>query len=115
MARLSEPSPYVEFDRREWRGLRMSTPLKLTEEELLGLRGLGVTISPAFRERRTCPVPLCKEDAPRILPSANTQTSRVGESIFVVTVPWCKPPRCRRSWLARHSRTFMSMPSSLRE
>ena len=44
MARLSEPSPYVEFDRREWRGLRMSTPLKLTEEELLGLRGLGEQI-----------------------------------------------------------------------
>ncbi|MFM9033633.1 MAG: type I pantothenate kinase [Mycobacterium sp.] len=41
MARLSEPSPYVEFDRSEWRGLRMSTPLKLTEEELFGLRGLG--------------------------------------------------------------------------
>jgi type I pantothenate kinase len=41
MARLSEPSPYVEFDRSDWRGLRMSTPLKLTEEELVGLRGLG--------------------------------------------------------------------------
>ena len=44
MARLSEPSPYVEFDRTEWRGLRMSTPLKLTEEELTGLRGLGEQI-----------------------------------------------------------------------
>jgi type I pantothenate kinase len=44
MARLSEPSPYVEFDRREWRGLRMSTPLKLTEDELIGLRGLGEQI-----------------------------------------------------------------------
>ena len=44
MARLSEPSPYVEFDRSEWRGLRMSTPLKLTEEELQGLRGLGEQI-----------------------------------------------------------------------
>ncbi|MET0896776.1 MAG: type I pantothenate kinase [Mycobacterium sp.] len=41
MARLSEPSPYVEFDRSQWRSLRMSTPLKLTEEEVLGLRGLG--------------------------------------------------------------------------
>jgi len=41
MVRLSESSPYVEFDRREWRSLRMSTPLKLTEEELVGLRGLG--------------------------------------------------------------------------
>ncbi|PRC46018.1 type I pantothenate kinase, partial [Mycobacterium sp. ITM-2017-0098] len=35
MARLSEPSPYVEFDRAQWRALRMSTPLKLTEDELV--------------------------------------------------------------------------------
>ena len=41
MPRLSEPSPYVEFDRSQWRALRMSTPLKLTEEELVKLRGLG--------------------------------------------------------------------------
>ncbi|MCV7192003.1 type I pantothenate kinase [Mycolicibacterium brumae] len=41
MARLSEPSPYVEFDRTQWRALRMSTPLKLTEEEVVGLRGIG--------------------------------------------------------------------------
>ena len=44
MARLSEPSPYVEFDRAAWRALRMSTPLKLTEDELLGLRGIGEQI-----------------------------------------------------------------------
>jgi type I pantothenate kinase len=44
MARLSEPSPYVEFDRAQWRALRMSTPLKLTEEELADLRGLGEQI-----------------------------------------------------------------------
>ena len=36
--------PYVEFDRSQWRGLRMSIPLKLTEEELVGLRGLGEQI-----------------------------------------------------------------------
>jgi len=41
MPRLSEPSPYVEFDRTEWRALRMSTPLKLNEDELVRLRGLG--------------------------------------------------------------------------
>jgi type I pantothenate kinase len=41
MPRLSEPSPYVEFDRRQWRALRMSTPLPLTEAEVLALRGLG--------------------------------------------------------------------------
>jgi type I pantothenate kinase len=41
MPRLSEPSPYVEFDRSQWRALRMSTPLPLTEEEVVSLRGLG--------------------------------------------------------------------------
>ena len=44
MPRPSEPSPYVEFDRSQWRALRMSTPLKLTEAELIGLRGLGEQI-----------------------------------------------------------------------
>jgi type I pantothenate kinase len=44
MPRLSEPSPYVEFDRSQWRSLRQSTPLALTEEELIGLRGLGEQI-----------------------------------------------------------------------
>ncbi|HME48316.1 type I pantothenate kinase [Mycobacterium sp.] len=44
MPRLSEPSPYVEFDREQWRALRKSTPLALTEEELIGLRGLGEQI-----------------------------------------------------------------------
>lgn len=44
MARMSEPSPYVEFDRKQWRTLRRSTPLVLTEEELIGLRGLGEQI-----------------------------------------------------------------------
>ncbi|MDT5135617.1 MAG: type pantothenate kinase, partial [Mycobacterium sp.] len=41
MPRPSEPSPYVEFDRERWRALRRSTPLSLTEEEVVGLRGLG--------------------------------------------------------------------------
>ncbi|CAM2812029.1 type I pantothenate kinase [Skermania piniformis] len=41
---MSEPSPYLEFDRRQWRALRRSTPLILTEEELRGLRGLGEQI-----------------------------------------------------------------------
>src|SRR5262245_34047675 len=41
MARPSEPSPYVEFDRAQWRELRKSIPLPLTEEELFRLRGLG--------------------------------------------------------------------------
>src|SRR5271156_2159402 len=45
MPRLSEPSPYVEFDRSQWRTLRKSTPQPLTEEEVVGLRGLGEQIN----------------------------------------------------------------------
>ncbi|MGB3371934.1 MAG: type I pantothenate kinase [Rhodococcus sp. (in: high G+C Gram-positive bacteria)] len=44
MSQMSESSPYVEFDRAQWRTLRQSTPLVLTEEELVGLRGLGEQI-----------------------------------------------------------------------
>ncbi|OLT34270.1 type I pantothenate kinase [Rhodococcus sp. BGS-1C] len=44
MSSMSESSPYVEFDRAQWRMLRQSTPLVLTEEELVGLRGLGEQI-----------------------------------------------------------------------
>ncbi|HEX7321459.1 MAG TPA: type I pantothenate kinase [Mycobacterium sp.] len=41
MPRPSEPSPYVEFTRRQWRDLRMSLPLPLTEQEVVALRGIG--------------------------------------------------------------------------
>src|SRR5699024_602298 len=41
MARVREHSPYVELHRDQWRELRRSTPLPLTEEELDRLRGLG--------------------------------------------------------------------------
>src|SRR5690349_21674229 len=58
MARLSEPSPYVEFDRRQWRSLRMSTPLKLTEAELIGLRGLGEQVN--LREVEEVYLPLAR-------------------------------------------------------
>lgn len=44
MPRPSEPSPYVEFDRAQWRSLRMATPLALSEPELRSLRGLGEQI-----------------------------------------------------------------------
>ena len=44
MSRVNESSPYVEFDRRQWRTLRNATPLVLTEDELRGLRGLGEQI-----------------------------------------------------------------------
>ena len=40
MARVSEPSPYVEFDRKQWRELRRSAPLVLTEEgDVIALDG----------------------------------------------------------------------------
>ncbi|GAB3132919.1 type I pantothenate kinase [Tsukamurella serpentis] len=41
---MSEPSPYIELDRAQWRELRQSTPLSLTEEDLSHLRGLGEQI-----------------------------------------------------------------------
>ncbi|MBS4101744.1 type I pantothenate kinase [Tsukamurella paurometabola] len=41
---MSEPSPYIELDRAQWRELRQSTPLSLTEEDLSDLRGLGEQI-----------------------------------------------------------------------
>jgi len=39
--RVRELTPYVELGREQWRELRRSTPLTLTLEELLNLRGLG--------------------------------------------------------------------------
>ena len=41
---MSEPSPYIELDRAQWRELRQSTPLSLTEDDLTDLRGLGEQI-----------------------------------------------------------------------
>ncbi|UOZ09176.1 MULTISPECIES: type I pantothenate kinase [unclassified Amycolatopsis] len=41
MTRVRELSPYVELHREQWKELRSSTPLPLTAEELLRLRGLG--------------------------------------------------------------------------
>jgi len=44
VARVRELSPYVELHREQWRELRNSMPLPLTEEELSKLRGLGEQI-----------------------------------------------------------------------
>lgn len=41
----SPPSPYVDFSSDEWAGLRASTPLTLTEDDLEKLRGLNVELS----------------------------------------------------------------------
>ncbi|WP_156758440.1 type I pantothenate kinase [Actinokineospora pegani] len=40
MTRVRELSPYVELRREQWRKLRKSTPLPLTLDELVALRGL---------------------------------------------------------------------------
>ncbi|MGP4019910.1 type I pantothenate kinase [Saccharopolyspora sp. 5N708] len=44
MTRVRELSPYVELHRAQWRELRDSLPLPLTEDELVALRGLGESI-----------------------------------------------------------------------
>ena len=41
---MTEPSPYIELDRRQWRTLRQSVPLAMNEEELGTYRGLGEQI-----------------------------------------------------------------------
>lgn len=41
VTRVRELSPYVELRREQWRELRRSTPLTLTLDELLALRGVG--------------------------------------------------------------------------
>src|SRR5205809_2981972 len=38
-------TPYVTFTRQEWAGLRATTPLTLTDEELVALRGLNEYVS----------------------------------------------------------------------
>lgn len=45
MAHNEHLSPYLSFTREEWRQLRNSTPLPLTEEELARLRGINEKIS----------------------------------------------------------------------
>ena len=44
MSRVTAPSPYLEFDRSQWRHLRQSMPQVLTEEEVERLRGIGENI-----------------------------------------------------------------------
>ncbi|HEX7322808.1 MAG TPA: type I pantothenate kinase [Mycobacterium sp.] len=58
MSRPSEPSPYVEFNRKEWRALRMSLPLPLTEKEVVALRGLGEQVD--VREVEEVYLPLAR-------------------------------------------------------
>lgn len=41
MARVRELSPYVELRREQWRKLRDATPLTLSLDEVVALRGLG--------------------------------------------------------------------------
>lgn len=44
MARNSDASPYLDFDRETWRALRQSMPQVLTEDEVIELRGIGENI-----------------------------------------------------------------------
>lgn len=44
MARPREISPYLDFDRTEWRHLRKSMPQVLTADEVVQLRGIGENI-----------------------------------------------------------------------
>ncbi|KAA2257107.1 type I pantothenate kinase [Solihabitans fulvus] len=45
MSRVRDLTPYVELKREQWRELRQSTPLTLTDTDLRRLRGLGEPIS----------------------------------------------------------------------
>lgn len=42
---LKEPTPYIEFNRDEWKELRNSTPLTLTSGDLNEIRGINENIS----------------------------------------------------------------------
>ncbi len=42
---VPQPTPYVELSRTQWRTLRRSTPLELTADELVRIRGLGDMVS----------------------------------------------------------------------
>ncbi|MEJ4112699.1 type I pantothenate kinase [Corynebacterium kroppenstedtii] len=45
MSRATESSPYLEFNRDQWKRLRMSQPQVLTEDEVKELRGIGENIA----------------------------------------------------------------------
>ncbi len=51
-------SPYIDFTREEWSQLRNSTPLTLTEEDLVNLRGINERIS--LREVEEIYLPLSR-------------------------------------------------------
>ena len=52
----SPPSPYRHFSATAWGKLRDDTPLPLTEEEVVGLRGRGETVSIAEVEQFSLPL-----------------------------------------------------------
>jgi type I pantothenate kinase len=51
-------SRYISFDREQWRALRASTPLLLSEEDLVALRGLNEQVS--LREVEDIYVPMSR-------------------------------------------------------
>ena len=40
-----DPTPYLSFNRSEWSGLRASTPMTLTAEDIEAIRGINVELS----------------------------------------------------------------------
>ncbi len=91
MAESSESSPYVELDRAAWSALAPSTPLRLSEEDLASLRGLGEPIDLAEVEEVYLPLSRLLQlyvEASRALHAARTAFlgEQTAPTTFVVGV-----------------------------
>ena len=91
MAESSESSPYVELDRAAWSALAPSTPLRLSEEDLASLRGLGEPIDLAEVEEVYLPLSRLLQlyvEASRALHAARTAFlgEQTSPTTFVVGV-----------------------------
>ncbi len=112
MPRLSEPSPYVEIDRRQWRALRMSTPLAPKKNWLAC--AVSVSRSTCWRSKRSTTAGPADSPASRRPPAAVrgrgisqrrlTKADRpvpfiigVAGGVAVASPP---PPRAASCWLA---------------
>jgi type I pantothenate kinase len=91
VAESSESSPYVELDRAAWSALAPSTPLRLSEEDLASLRGLGEPIDLAEVEEVYLPLSRLLQlyvEASRALHAARTAFlgEQTAPTTFVVGV-----------------------------
>jgi type I pantothenate kinase len=91
VAESSESSPYVELDRAAWSALAPSTPLRLSEEDLTSLRGLGEPIDLAEVEEVYLPLSRLLQlyvEASRALHAARTAFlgEQTAPTTFVVGV-----------------------------